>query len=111
MNIKLDKDVRIRLSEDDVTNWKSSQQLEQSFQIGTITLQVVLHYNALAAKSRIYSEGPKLAIELSSDDFANLITNPRSDNGISIEEINIQIDRWNQDKRERHEKRIKDRPG
>lgn len=108
MNIKLDKDVRIRLSEEDVTNWKSSQYLEQSFKIGSIKLQVNIRCEPEASKSHIYSQDQKLVIELSSDDSANLISSAQSTKGISIEDVNIQADRWNQDKRERYARRMKD---
>ncbi|HMN67750.1 MAG TPA: hypothetical protein PKC28_04350 [Bdellovibrionales bacterium] len=109
MNIKLDKDVRIRLTDEDVRNWKASGYLAQSFTIGAMDLQVTICRDSAASKSRVHSEGQKLVISLASGDCISLVSPARSTEGLSIGNINIQIDQWSKDKRNRHEERMKGR--
>lgn len=109
MNIRLDKDVRIRLSEDDVTNWNLHQHLVQTFSLGSIILQVALKTDSAALKSHANTENETLVITLTSDDHTALLSDKGSDKGVSIGDINIQVDRWSKEKRLRHDEKVKDK--
>ncbi len=109
MNIKLDRDVRIRLNEEDIVNWKNDQYLAQSFIFGSFIFQVSICFDTTASMSYVYSEGQKLVIGLTSNDCNNLFSSSSSKD-ITIEGVNLQVDRWSNDKRSRHEeKRSKDK--
>lgn len=103
MNIKLDSDVRIRLDEEDAVNWKSCQHLEQTFNFGSLVLQVRICFDTTASMSYVHSEGQKLVVCLTANACESLFS--RSNHkGITVGEIALQFDRWNKDKRTLHQK-------
>ncbi len=104
MNIKLDQKTRIRLSEDDVALWKSNQRLFQSFKLGPIELQVLIEIDSEASQSQVSFEKHKLVIALTAEDSERLISGSESVEGITVGEIEMQVDRWNKEKRMRMEK-------
>lgn len=104
MNIRLDKEVRIRLNEEDITNWKNSRRLIQSFRFGSFVFQVSIWFDTAASASYVHSEGQKLVVGLTLKDSDILFSNP-GNKDITIDGINLQVDRWNKDKRSRHEEK------
>ena len=109
MNIKLDRDVRIRLNEEDITNWKNSRRLTQSFSFGSFVFQVSICFETASSVSYVHSEDQKLVVGLTLKD-SDILFSSSSNKDIIVDGISLQVDRWNKDKRLRHEeKRSKDK--
>jgi hypothetical protein len=109
MNIRLDKEVRIRLNEEDITSWKNTRRLIQSFSFGSFVFQVSICFDTAASASYVHSEGQKLVVGLTLKD-SDILFSSSSNKDIIVDGISLQVDRWNKDKRVRHEeKRSKDK--
>jgi hypothetical protein len=104
MNIRLDREVRIRLNEEDVTNWKNTRRLIQSFSFGSFVFQVSICFDTAASASYVHSEGQKLVVGLTLKD-SDVLFSSSSNKDIIVEGISLQVDRWNKDKRSRHEEK------
>lgn len=104
MNIRLDKDVRIRLSHEDVNAWKSNRYLKQNFLFGMMGITVEFKEDASSLESHIQQDKmSELVINLGTEDSYLLCNNMFPSLGISLSSINIEIDKWNTAKRERVE--------
>lgn len=109
MNIKLDKDVRIRLDQEDVKNWKSRKYLEQEYKFGLKSFKLEVKLDPKALRSHIVAGRDGLAIVLGYEDSIQLCKGSIPKSGISIDEVNIQVDQWDIEMRSKHEDRMKGR--
>lgn len=103
MNIKLDKDVRIRLDQEDVKAWKSDRYLRQQYRFGMLNLTLELKEDPGSPRSHFLPEKQGLTIVFNSEDSHLLCNNTLPKEGISFSDINIQIDKWDAEKRNRFE--------
>ncbi|MBK9294769.1 MAG: hypothetical protein IPM57_10075 [Oligoflexia bacterium] len=107
MNIKLDKDVRIRLNQEDLINWKACKHLVQDFKFGTLNFNLKINLDPDIKKSCVNCENGNMAISLNSEDTSKLCLNQLHSAGITIEDINIQVDHWSIQKRDKYNESVK----
>jgi hypothetical protein len=107
MNIKLDRKIRIRLNEIDVTALEERGRIEQSFQWAKLNLKITLILLEKAQSERCSTESTHLVIQLDASDAATLFSPVPSGKGIMVGDVEIQVDRWNSEKREKWEARGK----
>ncbi len=103
MNIRLDKDVRIRLDQEDVNAWEADRYLMQKYKFGMVNLTLELKEDLSSPRSHVLTEKCGLTIIFNSEDSHLLCSNSFPKSGISLSDINIQIDKWDAEKRKRFE--------
>jgi hypothetical protein len=103
MNIRLDKDVRIRLDQEDVNAWEADRYLKQQYKFGMISVTLELKEDLSSPRSHVLTEKCGLTIIFNSEDSHLLCNNMLPKSGISLSGINIQIDKWDVEKRKRFE--------
>lgn len=103
MNIRVDRDVRIRIDEDDVVRLKDTKRLVQNFKIGIMRFSLQIDIDSGVPMSRVDYDSNGVCIFLGTKDKSNLISDRGAIDGVTIDDINIQVDRWSNEKRSRHE--------
>lgn len=109
MNIRLNQDVRIRLDQEDVSRWKSNGHLEQKFKIGNLSFLIQINVDSASQKTYANYENEKVSIFLSEEDSGKISFDKLSEAGIFLDNLNIQVDRWSAEKRNKHESLVKDK--
>lgn len=107
MNIKLDKDVRIRLDMNDVSSWKAQKFLRQQYRLGKQNIELEFRSDPKSTCSRIVAEEESLIVVLDREDSLMLSSMAFPKSGITIEDINIQVDCWGSEKRKKHETNLR----
>ena len=108
MNIRLDKDIRVRLDQDDVSIWKSKKYLEQKFKVGLHNFSLELKFDSTILRSYVANEKNGIIIVLNEKDFTQLCDISLSKTGIVIDDVAIQVDKWNANTRSKYEDHLKD---
>lgn len=107
MNIKLDKDIRIRLNQDDIKVWNAEKYLEQKFKLGLRKFTLKIELDSSASRSYLVNEQEGLVVVLSDEDAALLGDGVRDEfllkSGIVVDDITLQIDKWSTDTRKKYE--------
>lgn len=109
MNIKLDKDVRVRLDQKDLINWKSKKHLEQKYKLGLQNFTLEMKWDSMASQSHLLNEKEGSVVVLSDEDALKLCNKSFPKSGIIIGDINIQVDQWSAETRIKHEHSLKGR--
>ncbi len=107
MNIKLDKDVRVRLDQEDLRHWKSKKHLEQKYKLGLQNFTLEMKWDSSASQSHLLNEKEGCVVVLGDEDSLKLCDDSFPKSGIIIGDINIQIDQWSAETRTKHEHRLK----
>ncbi len=92
MNLRMDDDIRIRLSRYEFEELSRQVAIERKFSLGSN-----IHFRlrlSMGTESRVLSEGTTLNIQLRASDLPNLIVPASIKNGLSVDGIVIQVDRF-----------------
>lgn len=108
MNIKLDKDVRIRLDQEDIQLWKSNMCLEQEFKLGLQNFLITLRLDSEVFQPHVVNKMDSLTVVLGDKESAQLCDETQT-LGIVVDDVTIQIDKWNAKTRNKYENHIKSR--
>lgn len=90
MNIKLDHDVRIRISQNEYQQILQTRSLMQKFQLGGVfQFEVLLTLNSV---TRVTETNHLIAIELSEEDYNSLMKNQNKKRGLQVSNYTLQVD-------------------
>lgn len=102
MNIRLDKNVRIRIDHEDLARLRQYQHIEQDFQISGLRFKISIRIKSDISRSDISQQKNEIYILLGQRDIDGLLDDVGGREGIVIDGVCLQVDKWDKQKRERH---------
>lgn len=105
MNIKIDKQHRIRLDKTDLESFLEKKCLKESFKLTPhLLFEVEILLEEKKATSHIKYEDNKISFVLSKPDLEQITNGQNKKNGFTLDNYNIQLDLWDSKKRIHPEK-------
>lgn len=102
MNIRLDKDVRIRIDHEDLGNLKRNQYIAQEFRIGVLHFKLSIQIKSDNPGSDILYQTNEICISLGQRDAEGVLDEAGEHEDITIDGVCLQVDKWGKQKREKY---------